>query len=682
MREQIERLTKLTTDLLDLSKLDADAIEIAPRAVDLGELAREVAAEFGPAAERHGSRLERATPSEPAVAARRPGSGRADHPYPASTTRSPTRRREPRSTVDHRQPQNGAAELVVTDDGPGIDRARRATASSSASTPATRLSGSGLGLAIARELALRMDGALEVALAPRPHRLHARACRARGRRATEPTARALRGSRALAARSARALAGARRLRRRGARPAAASATDATTDRRATDGSDRARSSIQAADGGFDPEAIYDSAARPAWSRSSRSSATSGAAILGGGGGGRPGLGLRDLRRRRDRHQRPRGHRRARPAAAGRSTRPRRSTSSSPTATRSPAEIVGFDPFADVALLKVDPDGLDLHPLDARRRATTSGRRAGGGDRQPVRRGAVALGRRRLGHRPLDRVADRLPDRRRDPDRRLDQPRQLRRPAARRRRRGDRDQPADRDHARAATRASASRSRSTSSSARSTQLRDDGKVEYAYIGVTTQPLYPQLADGSASTPTRARWSPKVVPGGPADEAGLKGGDQKIRFQGQPGRRRRRRDHRGRRRARSITRDRPAAADLAPRPGRHGHARRHPRRRARRTSSVTLGERPPSVRAASGRGPRERWSLELALGAARAGRCRELGAHAGRAHAGRGRGRRRHLRDRRARRGVHGAVPAERAPDVAFYSEDRGLVAPAGERPSGC
>jgi S1-C subfamily serine protease len=27
-----------------------------------------------------------------------------------------------------------------------------------------------------------------------------------------------------------------------------------------------------------------------------------------------------------------------------------------------AEIVGFDPYADVGLLKVDPEGLDLHPL--------------------------------------------------------------------------------------------------------------------------------------------------------------------------------------------------------------------------------------------------------------------------------------------------------------------------------
>ena len=28
----------------------------------------------------------------------------------------------------------------------------------------------------------------------------------------------------------------------------------------------------------------------------------------------------------------------------------------------PAEIVGFDPFADVALLEVKPDGFELHPL--------------------------------------------------------------------------------------------------------------------------------------------------------------------------------------------------------------------------------------------------------------------------------------------------------------------------------
>ena len=89
-----------------------------------------------------------------------------------------------------------------------------------------------------------------------------------------------------------------------------------------------------------------------------------------------------------------------------------------------------------------PRGPRPAPARARLRERRRGRRPGRRDRQPVRPGAVALGRGRLGHRPLDRVADRVPDRRRDPDRRLDQPRQLRRPAARRRRQGDRDQPAD------------------------------------------------------------------------------------------------------------------------------------------------------------------------------------------------------------------------------------------------
>ena len=56
MREQVDRLTKLTVDLLDLSKLDADAIQIRrERGRPRPTLARRVVAEFGPAAERHGS---------------------------------------------------------------------------------------------------------------------------------------------------------------------------------------------------------------------------------------------------------------------------------------------------------------------------------------------------------------------------------------------------------------------------------------------------------------------------------------------------------------------------------------------------------------------------------------------------------------------------------------------------
>ena len=69
--------------------------------------------------------------------------------------------------------------------------------------------------------------------------------------------------------------------------------------------------------------------------------------------------------------------------------------------------MGFDPFADVALLKIDPEGLTLRPLPLGSTKRPAGRRAGGRDRHPVRRGAVALGRRRLGARPLDPVAHRL-----------------------------------------------------------------------------------------------------------------------------------------------------------------------------------------------------------------------------------------------------------------------------------
>src|SRR5204862_4749891 len=53
MRQQVARLTKLAADLLDLSKLDADALQVNAERVDLGDVARRITEEFGPAAERH-----------------------------------------------------------------------------------------------------------------------------------------------------------------------------------------------------------------------------------------------------------------------------------------------------------------------------------------------------------------------------------------------------------------------------------------------------------------------------------------------------------------------------------------------------------------------------------------------------------------------------------------------------
>lgn len=62
-----------------------------------------------------------------------------------------------------------------------------------------------------------------------------------------------------------------------------------------------------------------------------------------------------------------------------------------------------------------------------------------------------------------------------------------------------------------------------------QLRETGRVSYAYIGVTSQSLYPQLADELGLDTEFGGLVAEVVQGGPADRAGLRGGDETIRFQ---------------------------------------------------------------------------------------------------------------------------------------------------------
>jgi S1-C subfamily serine protease len=63
-----------------------------------------------------------------------------------------------------------------------------------------------------------------------------------------------------------------------------------------------------------------------------------------------------------------------------------------------------------------------------------------------------------------------------------------------------------------------------------QLRANGTVKYAYIGVTTQTLYPQLADRLGLPTDTGALVSKVVKGGPAEDAGIKAGTQQIEFQG--------------------------------------------------------------------------------------------------------------------------------------------------------
>ena len=92
MREQVDRLAKLATDLLDLSRLDAGRMRVEHEPVDLGEVAQVVAEEFRVVAEQRGHPVEVVVEGRPIA--------RADElrvlqvmPRARSTTRSCTRRR-------------------------------------------------------------------------------------------------------------------------------------------------------------------------------------------------------------------------------------------------------------------------------------------------------------------------------------------------------------------------------------------------------------------------------------------------------------------------------------------------------------------------------------------------------------------------------------------------------------
>ena len=63
-----------------------------------------------------------------------------------------------------------------------------------------------------------------------------------------------------------------------------------------------------------------------------------------------------------------------------------------------------------------------------------------------------------------------------------------------------------------------------------QIRETGKVEYAYLGVSTTPVYPQLAERFDLPVERGAWIQTVAAGEPADDAGLKPGRvPEIEFQ---------------------------------------------------------------------------------------------------------------------------------------------------------
>jgi signal transduction histidine kinase len=164
MRRQVERLTKLATDLLDLSRLDAGRLHVELAPVDLGEIAESLTAEFGGVGRGHGHPLV-AEASEAAIAL-------ADEERVRQIGRillenailhTPAGTEIRLITADT---GDGVA-LRVEDDGPGIPRDdQQHVFERFYRVGGAITSGSGLGLAIAQELAAVMGGEIKLASHP------------------------------------------------------------------------------------------------------------------------------------------------------------------------------------------------------------------------------------------------------------------------------------------------------------------------------------------------------------------------------------------------------------------------------------------------------------------------------------------------------------------------------------
>jgi signal transduction histidine kinase len=166
-REQVSRLQKLATDLLDLSRLDAGRLAVARESFDLATLGDLLTTEFGPRAAAADHRLALEVRSaayafgdEERVlqVARVLVDNALVHTLPGSTVTI---------VVEGDNRVGGTARLSVVDDGAGIPSDAQAHVFDRFfRIEGTVAAGSGLGLAIAREVAGLMDGRVELVSRP------------------------------------------------------------------------------------------------------------------------------------------------------------------------------------------------------------------------------------------------------------------------------------------------------------------------------------------------------------------------------------------------------------------------------------------------------------------------------------------------------------------------------------
>jgi len=161
MQEQVQRLAKLSTDLLDLSRVDAGQLTVASEPADLEELARLLYGELTPLAATTGHALGVEVDGEvwcSGDGGRVLQIGRALVSNALMHTPAGTH-----VTIGARR-RASRAQLVVDDDGPGIPTAHRdAIFERFYRVEGGKASGSGLGLAIAREIARLMGGDVRLA---------------------------------------------------------------------------------------------------------------------------------------------------------------------------------------------------------------------------------------------------------------------------------------------------------------------------------------------------------------------------------------------------------------------------------------------------------------------------------------------------------------------------------------
>jgi S1-C subfamily serine protease len=193
-----------------------------------------------------------------------------------------------------------------------------------------------------------------------------------------------------------------------------------------------------------------------------------------------------------------------------------------------ARIVGFDPNADVALLRVDPGGLTLRPL---RLGTVSDLRVGSpvaaigspfGEPQSLSVGVVSATDRSIKSLTGFEIAGAI-----QTDAAIN--------------RGNSGGPLVNGAGEVLGINSQIQTTSgggegvgyaiPADTVRRTlaRLRRDGRVDYAYLGVATTRVYPQLARRFKLPVSKGAWVQEVVQGGPADKAGLRAGSGAVRFQ---------------------------------------------------------------------------------------------------------------------------------------------------------